>query len=48
MKLIAKYEAKQKELSVEVAELEETLSTIRQDEEDVELFIECLKKHTDV
>lgn len=48
MKLIAKYESEQKELSVEVAELEETLSTIRQDEEDVELFIERLKKYTDV
>lgn len=48
MKLIAKYESEQKELSVEVAELEETLSTIRQDEEDAELFIERLKKYTDV
>ena len=48
MKLIAKYEAEQKELSVEVAELEETLSTIRQDEEDVALFIDRLKKYTDV
>ena len=47
-KLIAKYEAEQKELSVEVTELEETLSTIRQDEEDVELFIERLKKYIDV
>ena len=48
MKLIAKYEAEQKELSVEVAELEETLSTIRQDEKDVALFMERLKKYTDV
>lgn len=48
MKLIAKYEAEQKELSAEVAELEETLSTIRQDEEDVALFMERLKKYTDV
>ena len=48
MKLIAKYEAEQRELSAEVAELEEALSTIRQDEEDVELFIERLKKYTDV
>ena len=48
MKLIAKYEAEQKDLSAEVAELEETLYTIRQDEKDVELFIERLKKYTDV
>ncbi|MGN0576976.1 MAG: recombinase family protein [Ruminococcus sp.] len=48
MKLITRYEAEQKELSVEVAELEETLSTIRQDEEDVALFMERLKKYTDV
>ena len=48
MKLIAKYEAEQKELSVEVAELEETLSIIRQDKEYVEPFIERMKKYTDV
>lgn len=48
MKLIAKYEAELKDLSAEVAELEETLSTIRQDEEDVELFIERLIKYNDV
>lgn len=48
IKLIAKYEAEQKALSVEVTELEETLSTIRQDEEDVELFIERLRKYNDV
>lgn len=48
MKLIAKYETEQKELSVEVTELEETLSTVRQDEEDVDLFMERLKKYTDV
>ena len=48
MKLITRYEAEQKELSVEVAELEETLSTIRQDEEDVALFMERLKEYTDV
>lgn len=48
IKLIAKYESEQNELSVEVAELEETLSTIRQDEEDVTLFIDRLKKYTDV
>lgn len=48
MKLIAKYEAEQKELSAEVADLEEKFSTIRQDEEDVELFMERLKKYTDV
>ena len=48
MKLIAKYETEQKELSAEVAELEEKFSTIRQDEEDVALFMERLKKYTDV
>ncbi len=48
IKLISKYETEQKELSVEVAELDKTLSTIRQDEEDVELFIKRLKKYTDV
>ena len=48
MKLIAKYETEQKELSVEVADLEEKFSTIRQDEENVELFIERLRKFTDV
>ena len=48
MKLIAKYESEQKTLSAEVTELEETLSMIRQDEEAVELFIERLKKYTDV
>ena len=44
MKLIAKYETEQKELSAEVADL----STIRQDEEDVTLFMERLRKYTDV
>ena len=48
MKLIAKYETEQKELSVEVADLEEKFSTIRQDEEDVALFMERLRKYTDV
>ncbi len=48
IKLISKYETEQKELSVEVAELDKTLSTIRQDEENVTLFIERLKKYTDV
>ena len=48
MKLIAKYETEQKELSAEVADLEEKLSTIRQDEEDVAMFMERLKKYTDV
>jgi len=48
MKLMAKYEAEQKELSTEVSELEAKLSAIRQDEEDVELFIERLKKYTNV
>lgn len=48
MKLIAKYETEQKELSAEVTELEAKLSAIKQDEEDVELFIERLKKYTDV
>ena len=40
MKLIAKYEAEQKELSTEVASLEEKFTTIRQDEEDMALFME--------
>jgi len=48
MKLIAKYETEQKELSAEVADLEEKFSTIRQDEEDVTLFMERLRKYTDV
>ena len=48
MKLIAKYETEQKELSAEVADLEEKFSTIRQDEEDVALFMERLKKYTNV
>ena len=48
MKLIAKYEAEQKELSTEVAGLEEKFTTIRQDEEDVALFMERLRKYTDV
>lgn len=48
MKLIEKYEAEQKELSAEVSELEAKLSAIRQDEEDVELFMNRLKKYTDV
>ena len=48
MKLMAKYEAEQKELSAEVAELEARLSAIKQDEEDVELFIARLKKYTNV
>lgn len=48
MKLIAKYEIEQKELYAEVADLEEKFSTIRQDEEDVALFMERLRKYTDV
>ena len=48
MKLIAKYEAEQKELSAEVADLEEKFSMIRQDEEDVTMFMERLRKYTDV
>lgn len=48
MKLIAKYETEQKELSAEVADLEERFSTIRQDEEDVTMFMERLRKYTDV
>lgn len=48
MKLIAKYETEQKELSAEVADIEEKFSTIRQDEEDVALFMERLRKYTDV
>lgn len=48
MKLIAKYETEQKELSAEVADLEERFFTIRQDEEDVTMFMERLRKYTDV
>ena len=48
MKLIAKYEAEQKKLSEEVEELEAKFATIRQDEEDVALFMERLRKYTDV
>ena len=48
MKLIAKYETEQKELSAEVTDLEEKFSKIRQDEEDVALFMERLRKYTDV
>lgn len=48
MKLMTKYEAEQKELSTEVMELEEKLSMIRQDEEDVVLFIDRMKKYTNV
>lgn len=48
MKLIAKYEAEQKELSTEVTGLEEKFKTIRQDEEDVALFMERLRKYTDL
>ena len=48
LKLMAKYEAEQRELSAEVTELEEKLSKIKQNEEDVERFIERLKKYTDV
>ena len=48
IQLIAKYETEQKELSAEVADLEEKFSTIRQDEEDVALFMERLRKYTDV
>lgn len=48
MKLIAKYEAEQKKLSEEVEEFEAKFATIRQDEEDVTLFMERLRKYTDV
>ena len=48
LKLMAKYEAEQRELSAEVTELEEKLSKTKQNEEDVERFIERLKKYTDV
>ena len=48
MKLLTKYEAEQKELSLEVSDLEEKFLMIRQDAEDVTLFMERLKKYTDV
>lgn len=48
VKLLKKYEAEQKTLAVEVAELEETLSAVKQDEDDVEEFIKRLRKYADV
>ncbi len=48
MKLLTKYEAEQKELSLEFSDLEEKFLMIRQDAEDVTLFMERLKKYTDV
>ena len=46
--LLEKYQAEQKALSEDVAELERKLSAVKQDEEDVEEFICRLKKYTDV
>lgn len=48
VKLFKKYEAEQKTLAAEVAELEETLSAVKQDEDDVEEFIKRLRKYVDV
>lgn len=48
VKLLKKYEAEQKTLAAEVAELEETLSAVKQDEDDVEEFIKRLRKYADV
>lgn len=48
MKLLRNTKLSEGIIPSEVAELEETLSTIRQDEKDVALFMERLKKYTDV
>ena len=48
VKLLEKYQAEQKALYFEVSQLEEKLSAIKKDEQDVEEFIKRLKKYTDV
>lgn len=48
VKLLEKYQAEQKALSAEVSQLEEKLNAVKQDEHDVEEFINRLKKYTDV
>lgn len=46
--LLEKYQAEQRALSAEVKALEEKLSAVQKDEQDVEEFIRRLKKYTDV
>ena len=46
--LLERYQAEQRALSAEVAELEAKLSAVQKDEQDVEEFIRRLKKYTDV
>ena len=46
--LLEKYQAEQRKLSAEVKALEEKLSAVQKDEQDVEEFIRRLKKYTDV
>lgn len=46
--LLEKYQAEQKVLTANVEKLEEQLSAVEKDEEDVEEFISRLKKYTDV
>lgn len=46
--LLEKYQAEQRALSAEVKALEEKLSAVQKDEEDIEEFIRRLKKYTDV
>ena len=46
--LLEKYQTEQRALSAEVKALEEKLSAVQKDEQDVEEFIRRLKKYTDV
>ena len=46
--ILEKYQAEQRALSEEVKALEEKLSAVQKDEQDVEEFIRRLKKYTDV
>ena len=46
--LLEKYQAEQRALSAEAKALEEKLSSVQKDEQDVEEFIRRLKKYTDV
>lgn len=44
----SQYQAEQKALAADVEKLDEQLSAVKKDEEDVEEFIRHLKKYTDV
>ncbi|MBP1562402.1 MAG: recombinase family protein [Oscillospiraceae bacterium] len=46
--LLEKYQAEQRALSAEIKALEEKLSAVQKDEQDVEEFIRRLKKYTDI